>query len=196
MATSALFTSAKGETLSVEMAEARVSARLTDYLVAYGLGACVGICVYDPKLRVAGMAQIVMPESKRYTAGDLISASKIAGKFADTAIPMLVEEVVRSGGQRSNLRAAFAGGASIFGALKGAGSGLPSSLEIGERNAHAVAAALELQGIPIFGTDTGGSHGRTVLLRVSDGAVIVKPIGGEGRVLAILSRTPEVTLTK
>ena len=181
--------------LTVEMAEVRVSTRLTDHIVAYGLGACVGICLYEPSLKVAGMGHVVLPEQRRFETG---AAANIAiaspGKFADSAVPLLIDEIARSGGLRHNLRAAIVGGAQIFGiaaGLPGAGSGLPSALEIGERNAHAIRAALELHGIPLCASDIGGSHGRTVVFRVSAGAVVVKAIGGSARVLTVLSRATE-----
>jgi chemotaxis protein CheD len=176
------------EILTVEMAEMRVSVRLTDTLAAFGLGACVAVCIYDPTLKVAGLAHIVAPRQQSYTDA---AAAKIAGrspaKFADTAIPMLIDSIDRAGGRRTNLRAAIVGGAAIFGSIAGP-SALPSGLEIGDRNITATIEELTSHDIMLCGAAVGGNCGRTVMFRVCDGAVIVKPIGGEASVLTILSR--------
>jgi chemotaxis protein CheD len=179
---------ATAEMLSVDMAELRVSSRLTDCLVVYGLGACIGLCVYDPTLRIAGIAHIVLPQQRVLDRGH-VNDNKIqrSGKFVDQAIPLLLDDLKREGAELAVLRAAMVGGARIFGGLR-PGTGALSGLEIGDRNVEAVRRALESARIPLCATDVGGSYGRTVVLRVSDGAVIVKPIGGEASVLTILSK--------
>ncbi len=180
--------------ISVNMAEQRVSVRLTDNLVAYGLGACVGICIYDTALKVAGLAQIVLPRQRQYARGITADIANTPSRFADTALPLLVTSMCHAGADRSTLRAAIVGGAHIFGGLAGgSGSGgaaqrLPSSLEIGERNVQMAKKKLDEMNIPLCGEETGGSCGRTVVFRVCDGAVIVKPVGGEAKVLTVLSR--------
>ncbi len=180
-----------GELIDVEMGEIKVSSCLTDTLLGYGLGACVGVCVYDPSLKVAGLAHIVLPERQNFTAGAGKDRRDIApGKFADTAIPFLIEEVCRCGGQANNLCATIVGGAHIF--SQGAALGGPiSRLEIGQRNTNAVTLALSRHNIQIVASDIGGCHGRTVSLRVSDGMVTVRPIGATDSVLAVLGRERE-----
>jgi chemotaxis protein CheD len=177
--------------IEVEMGEIRISSCLTDTLVGYGLGACVGVCVYDHVLKIAGMAHIVLPERQtmQYSGGKS-RPEPLPGKFADTAIPFLVEEVCRYGGDARNLRATIAGGAHIF--SNGAAEGAPvSRLEIGLRNVNAVKQALEAHRIDLISTDVGGCHGRTVQMRVSDGLVTVRPIGARPAVLAVLGRDRE-----
>ena len=180
------------EMISVNMAEQRVSVRLTDNLVAYGLGACVGICIYDTALKVAGLAQIVLPRQRQYARGIAADMANTPSRFADTALQLLVTSMCHAGADRATLRAAIVGGAHIFGGLTGGNGGgqrLPSSLEIGERNVQMAKTKLDEMSIPLCGEETGGSCGRTVVFRVCDGAVIVKPVGGEAKVLTVLSRT-------
>jgi chemotaxis protein CheD len=172
------------------MAEIKVSTRLTDRLVAYGLGACIGLCIYDPSLRIAGLAHVVLPATQPTfafaAASEQRKAGAFAGKFADSAVPKLIEEVCRCGGKRDNLVAAIVGGAHIFSTL--GGSSTPSRLEIGARNVLAVTEALEFERIPIVAKDVGGSHGRTVTLKACDGSVSVRPIGADEWLLASLGR--------
>jgi len=184
-----------GETIDVEMGEVKVSSCLTDTLMAYGLGACVGVCVYDPILRIAGLAHIVLPEYQAVSPNSNKERPQIApGKFADSAIPFLIEEICRHGGEEHNLRATIVGGAHIFspGAATG---GAVSRLEIGQRNTAAVVKALERRGVTLLASDVGGCHGRTVQLRVSDGTVTVQPIGGLVTVLANLGRDRDIVST-
>lgn len=171
--------------ISVEMAEIKVSTRLTDRLIAYGLGACIGLCIYDPVLRIAGLAHIVLP-ARQPGPGPAKPSTMFAGKFADTAVPKLIEDVVHSGGKKSNLVAAVAGGAHIFSALSSTSA--PSRLEIGARNVLAVTEALEREGVPLIAQDVGGSHGRTVTLKACDGTVYIRPIGSEEVLLTNLGR--------
>src|SRR5437867_3655500 len=95
-----------GEAIMVGIAEIRVSRSADDVLIALGLGSCIGVCLYDPQARVAGMAHIVLPDSTGHETNPC--------KFADTAIPLLCQEMERSGASSSRLRAALAGGAQLF----------------------------------------------------------------------------------
>jgi chemotaxis protein CheD len=178
--------SATEDGISVEMAEVKVTSRLTERLVAYGLGACIGVCIYDPVMRIGGMAHVVLPE-RQNAAPSRNRPEQSLGKFADTGVPFLIEEVCRHGATRQNLRAAMAGGAHIFGNPAADGTAV-SRLEIGARNARAVFVVLERLKVPILAADVGGSHGRTVTFRISDGGILVRPIGGAERLLTSLGR--------
>lgn len=176
------------EAISVEMAQIKVSARLTDSLIAYGLGACVAVCLYDPVLRVAGMAHVVLPDHQAFLSTSKGQSELPAAKFGDTAVAAIVEEMVKNGAHRDNIRAAIAGGAHIFGDI-GRNSASSSRLEIGERNAKSVIDSLARLNIPLVASDVGGSHGRTVTLKVCDGSVCVRPIGREEKQLASLGKS-------
>ena len=166
-----------GEAIMVGMAEIKVIRSAESVLIALGLGSCIGVCVYDPHARIAGMAHIVLPDS----AGHETSPSK----FANTAIPMLIQEMERVGAVSARLRAAIAGGAQLF-AFNGSGP----RLEIGPRNVAAVQTVLERHNIYVSASDLGGTVGRTVRL-TGDGRVHVKTIGKGERELIMLSAVRE-----
>lgn len=161
-----------GESLMVGMAEVKVTRTPDDILIALGLGSCVGICAYDPQTKIAGLAHVVLPDSTGHDPNP--------GKFADTAIPFLLNEMTNRGAARSRIRVALTGGAQLFAA---AGSG--PRLEIGKRNTVAVMEILKAHNIPVTETDIGGSSGRTVYL-FTDGRVRVKTIGQGERDLTTL----------
>ncbi len=142
------------------MGEMAVSANPTDELMALGLGSCIGLAIVDGTAGVAGLAHIVLPES--YPGGD-------RGKFADTAVPALVDRMRRAGAVVRRMEAAIAGGARMFDVSAG--------LDIGARNEEAVRAALAKARVALRGSETGGSRGRTVRISVGDGVVSVRAAG-------------------
>ena len=137
-----------------------------DDLVAYSLGSCVGICLWDPIAKVAAMAHVVLPTAP---AG----AVPLPGKFGDTAVPAMLEALTRAGAQKSRLHCKIAGGAAVL-AIGGSGS-LP---KIGDRNVEAVKAALAKVNLRILGEQTGGNQGRTVRLEPPSGRVLVRTVRG------------------
>ena len=64
--------------------------RPPDVLVTYALGSCVGICLLDSVAGVGGLSHIMLPDSTQATNG---AATPM--RFADTAIPMLIREMVK-----------------------------------------------------------------------------------------------------
>ncbi|HLH26702.1 MAG TPA: chemotaxis protein CheD [Chloroflexota bacterium] len=136
-------------------------------LVAYSLGSCVAICLYDPLAKVAGMAHVVLPAVPEKGAGTA------PGKFADTAVPALLAAMQRAGAAAARLHCRLAGGAAVL-AIGGTGS-LPP---IGQRNVEAVKAALALARVRVRAEDTGGTQGRTVRLDAASGRVMVRKVSG------------------
>jgi chemotaxis protein CheD len=135
-------------------------------LVAYSLGSCVGICLWDPSAKVAAMAHVVLPTAP---AGPVA----LPGKFGDTAVPAMLEALMRAGAQKFRLQCKIAGGAAVL-AIGGGGS-LP---KIGDRNVEAVKAALAKANLRILGEQTGGNQGRTVRLEPPSGRVLVRTVRG------------------
>ncbi|MGI5836424.1 MAG: chemotaxis protein CheD [Chloroflexota bacterium] len=151
----------------VGIGELRVSNSLQEVLIAYGLGSCIGVSVYDPHAKVAGLAHVMLPNSKEALS------QKPLGKFADLAVPMLLEEIRRLGGQPRRLVGKIAGGAQML-----IGTGFSQNgFNIGERNIHAVKAAMERHGISLVNADIGGNRGRTMALHVGTGRTTVRIIG-------------------
>ena len=149
-------------TIKVGIADLNV-AQSPDILVTYALGSCVGICLYDRVKKIAGLSHIMLPAST-VTHG----AVQIA-RFADTAIPKLVQQMVARGATKRVLTAKIAGGARMF-----ASANNSSLSNIGQRNVQAVKEALAKQGIPIIAEDTGKDYGRTLFFNTEDGIMHIK----------------------
>jgi chemotaxis protein CheD len=131
------------------------------------LGSCVGLALYHSKCRTGAMAHIVLPDS----AG----RDGAPGKFADTAVPSMLQLLRRQGLTPAGMSAKLAGGANMFN-----GSG---PLQIGNTNIEAVRKALKAAGIPIVGEDVGGAHGRRIEFDCSNGNLTVQ---GAGRTQKII----------
>ncbi len=127
------------------------------------LGSCIGVAIFDRTARIGGLAHVLLPSSDG-GKGD-------RGKFADTAVDWLLEEVLRVGCAKPRLAAKIAGGAAMFG--PSADNGL------GERNAEAVCKQLTHHGIRVVAQEVGGQKGRRMLLDPSTGAIEVQVIGAE-----------------
>lgn len=123
-------------------------------LITLGLGSCIGLVLFDQTARVAGMVHIMLPDSR----GAGKKALEKPGKFADTAIPTLIDEVCRHGAVKSRLKAKMAGGSQMF-ALPGAQTDF---LAVGSRNGKETETLLKKYGINLIAFDTGGNKGRTV----------------------------------
>jgi len=156
--------------LMARMAEIAVSRHEADVLVALGLGSCIGVALLDGASLVAGLAHVVLPESR--------PGATTPGKFADTAVPELVRRVIGLGATRGRLHAVLVGGAQMFAVSAG------GALDIGRRNEQAVRTALAVAGIPITTTLTGGGAGRTMRVHIGSGIVTCKQAGSQEETIA------------
>lgn len=130
-----------------------------------GLGSCVGLTLFDPKCKVAGMAHVMLPSSSIARE----SLMNIA-KYADTAIPELLERMKAAGAQVERLEAKMAGGAQMF-ALGGS-----DTLRIGPRNVESCTEVLNQLGIPVISQDTGGNYGRTIEFDSENGILSIRSV--------------------
>ena len=135
-------------------------------IMTIGLGSCVGIALYDKTVKVAGLAHIMLPDSTQF------KSNSNPMKFADLAIPMLIEKMEQQGCKKRNLIAKIAGGASMFNF-----SDKSIISDIGKRNSEAVKKALKEESIPIAAEEIGGNKGRTMIIYASDGKVVLKVVG-------------------
>lgn len=135
-------------------------------ITTIGLGSCVGVALYDYMKKIGGLAHIMLPYSSQFS-----NISK-PEKFADLAIPMLLEEMESMGANRRNITAKICGGASMF--------NFPDKnliMDIGSRNVKAVKEILSKLSIPLRGEDTGGNRGRTITLDAGNGKIYIKRAG-------------------
>ena len=153
-----------------------ISTTPDDVLVSVGLGSCIGLALLEPVRRVGALAHIMLPEAPEGDDGRGGEA-----KFADVAVPLVLERLRDAGAVPSRLRAAVVGGARMF-------TVPDTGLDIGTRNEQAVLAELGRAGVPVVATATGGTTGRTVRVHVGTARITVKSAGG--REVALLGGSP------
>ncbi len=157
--------------INVGMAEIKIT-KAPNRLVTTGLGSCIGLCIYDPVSKIGGMAHIVLPQVTSLGDGDP------GGKYAVTAIPLLVENMLKFGANRYRLAAKMAGGAEMF-----TFQGQNSVLKIGQRNAETIRGLLDDAGIPLVSQEVGGNFGRTIEFNTENGELWVRTINYGERVI-------------
>lgn len=138
-------------------------ARAPGTLAALALGSCVAVVLYDPVARVGGLAHVLLP-----TAAIGRPRDERPARFAPMAVQRLTEGVLALGAEKARLTARLVGGASMFTSLQPAGS-----IQMGERNVHAVREALHRLGIRNTGEVVGGDFGRSAELDLATGRVTV-----------------------
>lgn len=127
------------------------------------LGSCIGVALYDRDHMVGGLAHIVLPESR--------NKAESLGKYADTAIPLLIDRVQELTDAKLRLRAKIAGGANMF--------RTKAADPIGVQNVVAIEKLLSELKIPIRGRHCGGTQGRRMTLNAATGVVDIDIVGSE-----------------
>ncbi len=157
--------------ISVGLGEMKIVKNTDSTLACLGLGSCVGVAAWDPAARVAAMAHVVLPtsEGRRPDTG---------AKYADRAIPKLIQAVREQGGLKSRLVIKIAGGAQM--ALSLANDPI---FKIGEQNVAAILEAIDREGLKVRAEETGGNRGRTLRLNAASGETQVSVAGEPPRKL-------------
>ena len=133
-------------------------------IITYALGSCIGVCFYDPAVRLGALLHIMLPDAP----------AKIDNifKYADTGIPETLRKMESLGANRSRITAKIAGGAQMFQV-----PGDNTLGNIGKRNADSVKMTLLKNRIRLLASDVGGSMARTVEFDTSSGIAKVRTYG-------------------
>jgi chemotaxis protein CheD len=150
--------------ISVGIAEMQI-AQAPDTLISYGFGSCIGIAIFDPNAKIGGLVHAMLCAS----GGNTPPGNPL--KYVDSAVDVVLSELLDAGCSRGALLAKMAGGAHMFEC-----SSSETGSNIGERNAEAARKKLEELGIPLVAEDVGGVYGRTIELDPRDGVLTVRSI--------------------
>ena len=157
----------EGDKIVVGVADLQVSRDPSKSIITYALGSCIGVTLYDPTAKVAGMLHFMLPESN-------VSAEKAAANpamFGDLGLPILFDKLIAAGAKRERLIVCAAGGAEVL-----ADDG---HFRIGSRNRTVLRKILWKLNILLAADDTGGQHSRTMTIRLSDGQISLRSQGKE-----------------
>jgi chemotaxis protein CheD len=132
------------------------------------LGSCVAVCLFDPVGKIGGMNHIMLPGEADIGACDAVS------RYAVNAMELLINAIIKLGGNRLGLKAKAFGGSQVLPSISGENT-------IGMRNTDFVLRFLELEEIPLLGRDLGGQDTRRVYFRTDTGEVLLKRIAFKSR---------------
>jgi len=134
------------------------------------LGSCVAVAMWDPHVMVGGMIHVLLPSGREE------KERSAPGRYARSAVPLLLSEMMKMGASSERIVAHIAGGASML-------TDRPLSIEmnIGESNSEMVRRALLAKRIPIVKQDLGGQAARVLCLHLGTGRTEVLEIGHDLR---------------
>lgn len=131
--------------------------------IATVLGSCIATCIYEEGGGIGGMNHFLVPGDFR---DEEIFLSPIA-RYGMFAMELLMGELIKLQVDREKLRAKVFGGADI---MESSGS------SIGQINVKFIKTFLNMEGIPIVGSDLGGKSPRKVFFFPKTGKVMVKKV--------------------
>lgn len=145
------------------------------------LGSCVSVCLFDPVARLIGMNHFLLPMRNPASREPVLATD--AGRYGLWAMEMLVNDLLKRGARREQLRAKAFGGANV---LHDAGNTRSDHFNIGASNVAFVRQFLDRDGIPLVAQDLGGLHGRQIHFYGGDYSVFLRriPRTGVERVLS------------
>ncbi len=134
------------------------------------LGSCVGICLYDKVNLIGGLAHIMLPKINERNLNKK--------KYADSAIPLLLEEMDKFGAVRDSIIAKIVGGATMFKM-----SEKSNVNNIGQSNISTVKDVLKELNIKIIAEELGGEYGRTIDFYIDTGIVKIKTMNKQIKII-------------
>lgn len=117
--------------------------------IATLLGSCVAVCLFDTKLKLAGMNHFLLPSRIGRSRDETDIA--LAG---DYAMEVLLNAMLSRGAQKKRLVAKAFGGGYIMTSIR---------LDIGARNSAFAVEWLGAEGIPLLASDFSGCWSRKVV---------------------------------
>lgn len=136
----------------------------SDEMISTTLGSCVSACLWDEKNKIGGMNHFLLPVLAG-TKGASSSNDSYALRYGNWIMESLINELLKHGAERKNLRAKVFGGGFI-----------KNGLTNNDRNVKFVLAHLMLENIPLVNENTGGSYPRKLMFNPRTGAIQMKTL--------------------
>jgi chemotaxis receptor (MCP) glutamine deamidase CheD len=125
------------------------------------LGSCVAACLFDPSMMVGGMNHIQLPG--RMQPGD----DGLATRYGVHAMELLINRIMKLGGNRQDLRAKVFGGARMLGLS-------PGMIDVAEMNCSFALRFLKDESIPVEAFRLGGNQAMNVFFETATGKALVR----------------------
>jgi chemotaxis protein CheD len=146
------------ECVKVGIGELAVSSAPGTMIITPAIGSCIAVILHDPQVPVAALLHFLLPESRI----DPERAAQQPAAFADTGIPLLLEQVRQRGMDPRCTRVWLIGGAEVMGG---------GTLSVGKRNTLAARNILWKHGLLVHEEAVGGTDARMASVTVIEGLV-------------------------
>lgn len=127
-----------------------------DDVISTILGSCVSCCLWDPVAGVGGMNHMLLT-----VRGSRADMCNLAGL---NAMELLINGILKLGGQRNRLHAKAFGGARMVAGLS----------DVGQTNSDFILDFLKTEGIVCEGHSLGGTNARHIMFWPATGRVMQK----------------------
>lgn len=137
-----------------------------DTIIATVLGSCIAVALYDPQACKGGLNHFMLPGEigRQGLIGDANA------KYGMYAIELLINELMKLGVHKRDLKAKVFGGGAVLRFPDGRATGIPQS------NIDFTFEYLQKEGIPVMASDVGGREPRKIFLYPRTGKVLLKRI--------------------
>ena len=119
------------------------------------VGSSVALCLWDSAHGIGGANHFMLPEGPE--------EGENATRYANLANPTLLRRMLELGAERKTLQARIFGGSLPTVTFGNTGD------SVGDRNVQAVTSFLHMNGIRLFQSEVGGTHGRKLVFHTDDG---------------------------
>ena len=129
------------------------------------LGSCIATCIRDPAAGIGGMNHFLLPNGE--------GRDREAQCYGVNAMELLINDILKRGGDRRGLEAKLFGGANVVAALS----------DVGSRNTEFARQFLKDEGIAVVGGDVGGKMARRIQYSPASGRAWQVKVVDSGRQL-------------
>lgn len=131
--------------------------------ISTGLGSCVSLTVWHPRLHCGGMCHYLLPTRLGSASGGL------AGLYADGVMELFALSMSRQGTRPEEYQAKLFGGANMFPDIRASSEG-----DVGAKNIEAGRRLARALGLRLLAEEVGGNGHRRVVLDLATGDVWVR----------------------
>jgi chemotaxis protein methyltransferase CheR len=123
------------------------------------LGSCVAACLYDDVAHIGGMNHFMLPNS--------LHNSTDGASLGIHAMELLINEIMKRGGDRRRLKAKLFGGGAVV-------RSSDSRWNVGDQNIEFAQNFLKAERIPLISSHTGGDRGMHVYFHTQSAKALVR----------------------
>jgi len=135
-----------------------------DVVISTLLGSCISVALYDSQQLLGGMNHFMLP-FPRSALGESVSTS---AKYGVNAMEVLINDILKKGGQKNKLKAKVFGGSAVLDYHKEATYNIP------KMNITFAFEFLDTERIPVESYSVGGTRPRKIFFFPHDARILMK----------------------